>query len=140
MSEERKRILKMLAEGKITADEAESLLSAIENQEATPAPEAVKTTSTAKEPKYLRVLVEDSKNAKVNVRVPIQILRFGVKLASLIPEQAQSKINEKLRENGVQFDIASIKPQDISELIQHLAELTVDVDGGNGDRVRVFCE
>jgi hypothetical protein len=24
--------------------------------------------------------------------------------------------------------------------IEHLAELTVDVDGGKGDKVRIYCE
>jgi len=32
-----------------------------------------------------------------------------------------------------------MKPDDMDELIDHLAELTVDVDSGT-EKVRVFCE
>ena len=40
---------------------------------------------------------------------------------------------------GVPFDINTIKPENLEELIEHLAGVTVDVDDPNA-RVRVFCE
>ncbi len=37
----------------------------------------------------------------VNVRVPMQLLRAGVRLASLIPVQAQEQLDEALSRHGV---------------------------------------
>jgi hypothetical protein len=40
----------------------------------------------------------------------------------------------------VDFDISKLKPGNLEELVEHLAELTVDVDAGKGDKVRICCE
>jgi hypothetical protein len=44
-----------------------------------------------------------------------------------------------LKENGLDLDVSKIKPENLEELVAHLQELSVDVEGG-GDKVRVFCE
>ncbi len=149
MNENRRQILEMLANGAITADEAERLIAALEK---TPPSSSGATVGPASKtrPKYLRVVVESDdpkftgKNheegpVKVNVRVPMQLLRAGVRLASLIPTQALDHANEALREKGMQFDLGQIKPENLEELVEQLNELTVDVDGA-GNKVRVFCE
>ena len=59
MSEERKKILEMLSQGKISADEAEKLLDAISpNATETNAGRSSPTLDEKKDPKFLRVLVE----------------------------------------------------------------------------------
>lgn len=155
MNENRRQILEMLAAGKLTADEAERLLAALE-------PESVsgggagesgngKTRGTAPKavPKYLRVLVEADESmtgnkglTTVNVRVPMQLLRAGVRLAALIPQQAHNQLDQALSSHGVPLTVSQIKPENLEELIDHLEDLTVDVDGkaGNQTKVRVFCE
>jgi hypothetical protein len=142
MNENRRQILEMLAAGKITAEEAERLIAALED-----APSA---TTDAGEPqpktkvKYLRVQVESNKNgapATVNVRVPIQLLRAGVRLASLIPAQAHEHLDEALSKHGVPLTLSQIKPENLEELIDHLEDLTVDIDAKEDQaKVRVFCE
>lgn len=77
--------------------------------------------------------------AKVNVRVPIQLLRAGVQLAGIIPPQARSKVNAALQEKGIELDLNQIKPENLEELIHQLKDLTVDIDDAN-NKVRVFCE
>jgi hypothetical protein len=145
MSENRRRILEMLSSGKITLDEAERLMAALEKE-----PQATASgNGTPSEPpkpkwKYLRVLVEAQDNhaatpTKVNIRVPMQLLRAGVKLSSLIPPQARERANEALREHGVALDLNQIKPENLEELIEQLNDLTVDVDEDRA-KVRVFCE
>jgi hypothetical protein len=67
------------------------------------------------------------------------LLRAGVRLTSLIPPQARDEVNRELAKNGVPFDIAQLKPENLDELITHLNDLTVDVDSSDA-RVRVFCE
>lgn len=149
MSEDSKRILQMLADGKISVEEAERLLSAL--GEAGPAQAAPESGSSPvkKNPKYLRVVVdaEDKHGggpAKVNIRVPMNLLRAGVRLGTLIPQEAREHVNEAMREHGVDFDINQLRPENIEELIEQLGDLTVDVDAGaeGSDRakVRVFCE
>jgi hypothetical protein len=106
----------------------------------------IRTTPPAR-PRYLRVEVHQEGDEEgpvlVNVRVPIQLLRAGVKLASVIPPQAQEHVNEALRERGVPFDLSRLRPEDLDELIEQLQDLTIDVDQ-QGDKekvkVRVFCE
>jgi hypothetical protein len=156
MNENRRQILEMLAAGKITTEEAERLLAAIE-------PDAVTTEFNGRIPggsgfadmpvkarsKYLRVLVEadeDTTGLKgpttVNVRVPMQLLRAGVRLASLIPKQAHDQFDEAMNRHGIPLTLSQIKPENLEDLIDHLEDLTVDVDGkeGNKTKVKVFCE
>ena len=136
MNEERKRILKMLAENKITAEEAESLLDAM----LTPAMGATDGGGArSADPKFLRVLVEGGED-KVNVRVPFQLIRAGVRLAALIPATAHGPVNKALQKRGIDIDVSKLKPEDFEDLVQSLRDLTVDVEGTNGEKVRVFCE
>lgn len=128
MSEERKRVLAMLAEGKVSVDEAERLLRALEET-----PDAGKKGS----PRFLRVVVEGE--ARVNVRVPLKLLRSGIRLSSLLPKEAKGKVDGALGDRGLDLDLRKMKPEEIDAFIETLNDLTVDVDDGK-DKVRVFCE
>ena len=136
MNEERKRILNMLAENKITAEEAEALLDAM-------SPPAAGATigdgARSADPKYLRVVVEGDGD-KVNVRVPFQLIRAGVRLAALIPATAHGPVNKAFQEHGIDIDVSKLKSEDLENLVQHLRDLTVDVESTRGEKVRVFCE
>lgn len=139
MNEQRKDLLQMLAEGKITVDEAEQLLAALERDQ--PVPVAAPAEPKGK-PKYLRVMVDatdDGTPSRVNVRVPLQLLRAGVKLAALIPPQALGSANAELSRSGVPIDLTQLKPEQLEALIEHLDDVTVEVDQPDA-KVRVFCE
>ena len=138
MNDNRRQILDMLASGKITAEEAERLIAALERNGV-----GATAMSESDKVKYLRVLV-DTKDpldgpTKVNVRVPMQLLRAGVRLTGVIPASAREEVNNALRKEGIAFDINNVTPQNLEELIEQLRELTVDVDNEN-TKVRVFCE
>ena len=153
MNEHRRQILEMLSQGKITADEAERLITALDKS-APPSSEAAGRATNVTRFKYLRVLVDSDNGGnphqgpvKVNIRVPMNLLRAGVRLAGLIPPQARQHVNDALRQKGIPFNIDQIKPDNLEELVDQLNELTIDVDvknkGGYGDekvKVRVFCE
>ena len=136
MNDGRRQILDMLAQGKISADEAERLIAALERGGATVMSESDKV-------KYLRVLVDTvdpaSGPTKVNVRVPMQLLRAGVRLTGVIPASAREEVNSALRKEGIPFDINNLTPQNLEALVEQLRELTVNVDNEN-TKVRVFCE
>lgn len=142
MSEERTRILTMLAAGKITAVEAEQLLDALGCGMET----ADKPAPAKRAPKYLRVTVDtpegqDGGNPeKVNIRVPIQLLRAGMKFATLIPQQAQAQIDQALHDKGLQFNLKDLTPEMIDNLIADLGELVIDANDSKGSKVRVYCE
>jgi hypothetical protein len=148
MSENRKQILEMLSSGRVNADEAERLLAALETGNS-----SISTFSSSMAPKappkYLRVVVDADDRAdrdgpvKVNVRIPMQLLRAGVRFAGLIPAQALRKANDAMREKGMPFDLSQVKPENLDELIEQLHDLSVDVDTQEKDgkvNVRVFCE
>jgi len=148
MNEHRQQVLEMLATGKISTDEAERLISALEKETAYGTTANASDSGARPKPKYLRVMVEDAGSEgpiNVNVRVPMQLLRAGVKLASLIQPQARDRLNVAMGEHGMMFDLSQVKPENIEELIDELQDLTVDVDENraNGEKktkVRVFCE
>lgn len=138
MSEERKRILEMLAEGKISVAEAEKLLAVVE------AAPTTENNGFGGKPgwKYLRVLVEPGPGSesqeKVNIRVPMKLIRAGLKFAAFIPQAAHGKVNEALREKGMNIDLTKITSQDLEDLVSNLDDMTVEVDGK--EKVRIFCE
>jgi hypothetical protein len=149
MNEHRRQILQMLAGGKISAEEAERLISAAEEPSATRFSPPDSGSGAKARPKYLRVQVDSEDDGgregptKVNVRVPMQLLRAGVKLAGLIPPQALHRANDAMHEKGIPFDLTQIKPENLEELVEQLGDLTVDVDQKDQAtkvKVRVFCE
>src|ERR1039458_4768736 len=91
MNENRMKILNMLAQGQITPDEAERLIAALENEAPRAGAEGVSEQGSKPKPKYVRVVVTDHNKhgdpVNMNVRVPLGMLRAGVKLTGLIPKQ-----------------------------------------------------
>ena len=145
MTQARRDILEMLAASKITTDEAERLMAAVENSPAAPSSTITDEPSIRPKPKYLRVVVNDARGkdggpVNVNVRVPMQLLRAGVRLAGLIPQPAMEKANLAMGHKGVHINLGDIKPENLDELVDQLSDLTVDMDEGSGAKVRVFCE
>jgi hypothetical protein len=145
MTENQKKILEMVADKKITVDEAYRLLSLIQPaaDSGNPGPKEPKPS-----PKYMRVVVDtehsweggcDRGPTHINIRVPVALLRAGVKLATLIPPEAYNQVDEKLKNRGIMFDLRNMKPENVEELIQALKELEVDIHGGQ-EKVRVYTE
>ena len=144
MSDDRSRILGMLAEGKITAEEAERLLDALDSRATAPSSDgsAIKGDPSPLVdalPKFLYVKVNAVNGDNVDVKIPLALVRSGLKLTSLIPPQAMSQINDSMSESGISIDFDNLKPEDVEELIDALREMEVNVDAANGDKVRVYC-
>lgn len=140
MNEERRKILEMLAQGKITVEEADKLLAAVGETETGSASAA--DASGRRSWKYLRVQVDpgpaSESGDRVNIRVPFKLIRAGLKFAAFIPREAHDKVNRAFKEKGLDIDLARITPQDLEELVSNLDDMTVEVDGK--DKVRIFCE
>jgi hypothetical protein len=137
MSEETRKVLDMLHEGKIAVDEAEKLLAAVS------APDGAAEGAGAGpgSRKYLRIQVDPEQGSggdRVNVRVPMKLIRAGLKLAAFLPRDAQSQVNDALKEKGFDLDLSKLKPEDLEEVVANLDDLTVDVEGKQ--KVRIYSE
>jgi hypothetical protein len=131
MSEEKRKILEMLSEGKISVQEAEQLLQAVEST----------GPATPRDAKYFRILInkparEGRRAENVNIRVPITVVRGGLRLSALFPGVRGHKIR---LDNGSEFDLSKMHYADLEAMIKDIGELTVDVDGGNS-QMRIRCE
>jgi len=144
MENNRRQILDMLAEGKIQVDEAERLLSLVSPGGGSLPPGSEEPGSCVSG-KYLRVRVEpeegaeDEQRERVDIRVPMALIRAGVKLAAIIPSSSTESVNEELRKKGIKMDIGSLKEDDLESLVDALQDLEVGVKDGQR-KVRVFVE
>ena len=145
-----RRILDLLAQGKITVEEADQLLRAVNNAASDAAARAEGATGPsadagAAKRKWLRMTVdkaagEGRPRRQVNIRVPIALLRSGVKIGAVVPHLASDEVLRRLREKGI--DIAELSKLDLSEFedaICDLGDTTIDVDDGRA-RIRFSSE
>ena len=75
----------------------------------------------------------------MNIRVPVALLRAGMKFKSLLPREASDKIDSALHDKGIDFNLKNLKDEDFEAFIQALSELEVDVDADNS-KVRITAE
>ena len=140
MADEKMRILNMLSEGKITPDEAEKLLSALEQTEAPQPAGSVLFESMENKNLYVQVEPKDGRSSdRVSVKVPFALLKAGLNIAGLIPQEAQDKINSEMSQKGMNFNLNDISPENIKEIMAALEEFTVDIDTEDSI-VQVYCK
>ena len=93
-SEERMKILQMIQEGKITAEDGAKLLSAITENAQT---QKARTYSRSRDSRYMRVRVTDlsSGKTKVSVNLPLGLVDAGLNIASnFMPEMGENAAEE----------------------------------------------
>ena len=136
MNNDRRKVLDMLAEGKLSSADAERLLGKLaESAEDETKRESADAGPPGTSPlRYLRVVVDSQDGDNVNVRVPLGLLRTGIQLSGMLPLMAA----DKLKASGV--DLSQLALLSGDELTEELRHLEVNVDSSNGDTVRVFCE
>ncbi len=98
LEEERLKVLKMVQEGKLTAEEAIQLLEVLD--QSTPNPVSADSASPIdmNPGKFLRVRVSDinSHRVKVNLRMPLSLVKAGVKLGSRFTPELEGIKQEEL--------------------------------------------
>jgi hypothetical protein len=140
----RRQVLSMLAAGQVTAEEADRLITALESLDG-PQTALEVVAPRRMPPRYLRVQLDMHEGGptpvKVDARVPLQVLRAGVRLASLIPPRAQEQLDLAMRERGLPFDLSRMTPENVDQLIDQLSDLSIAVDQRQSDlRIRLSCE
>ena len=122
---ERMRILRLLADGKITPEQAGNLLEALG-----PQPEFRGVVRTAAQPpapsgagRTLHIKIEEPDGDKVNIAVPLSLAST---ITKLLPK-------EKLAQRGIDLDAL------LSQLQSGEQEF-IKVEGKDGEKVRIFVE
>ena len=142
MTENRRQVLDMLAQGKITVEDAERLLSLVDQPTEADSGGTQARDARKPAPKYLRVVIGDGADPQskhVNIRVHMALFRAGVRLVSVLPSDATSKINGKLKEKGIPIDLGKIEGEDLEDLVDSLSDLLVNIQDGN-EKVRIYVE
>lgn len=134
MNEEKKRILEMIREGKITSAEGFELLSALDGSS-----DSGKAVNPRLKRRFLRVKVYTDKAVKVNVNIPLALIKVASKFAGLglkyIPEEARLEMEKKgidLTQIDIEELVASIEQGLVDEKL-----VDVDVDDPKEGKVRV---
>lgn len=129
MDEDRRKILDMLAEGRIDADAAERLLDKLAGTQAVAERSELMPTS----PRYLRVRGR-ADGAQFDARIPLALIRTGIKLEAMLPNDTA----EEIKEHGI--DLGQFAGMAADELVEALGELKVNVEGDKGEQIQVYCE
>ncbi len=134
MSEERKKVLEMLAKGTISVADAEKLLEKITEPASTEARAEGRSSSEPAKPRFMRIVVDKPGQEQVNIRMPLSFMRTGTGLLAVLP----ARINEKLTELGVDFSARGAMNE--KEWAEAIENMNIDIEKGNGKKVRIFCE
>ena len=123
-SEERMKILKMISEDKITAEEGAQLLTALTQRSEKPKSEPHRKLAN----QILRVRVTDmgSGKTKVNVNLPMRLVDAGLNIAAqYTPEMENAQMMDAVKE----------------ALTENMTGKIVDViDEEDGEHVEIFIE
>ena len=132
MTEEKKRILKMLEDGKITAEEAERLIEAIDIQNEEPA--------VRKKARWMKIRVQENGKSKVNINLPISLMKALLKITGKLNVNIGGKsIDNTLKEHGLNIDSIEDLNKILDEFGGEEPYKLVDVDD-DGEKVEIFIE
>ncbi len=119
-SDERMRILKMIQEGKITADEGAKLLAAL--REARPiAPRPPVPANRPGGQGWLRVRVTDmaTGRTKVNVNLPLGLVDAGMNIATqFAPDIDLNQIAEAIKAGNIEGKIVDVYDEEDGEHVE----------------------
>lgn len=124
--EERMKILKMIEEGKINAEEGAKLLAALADSRRTPPPVSA-AALTGGSARWLRIRVTDSVTGKtkVNVNLPMGLvdvgLKIGARFAPEIDSEQMDAINQALK-SGLSGKIIDVTDEEDSEHVEIFVE------------------
>jgi hypothetical protein len=122
-SEERMKVLKMLEEGKIKADEAARLLEAVGDEPSSAENRAPGASTSRGRMLNIRVFKPGAETPRVKVQVPVSLARWALKF---IPGHAKAEVNGKefdLDEisswlDGVPGDVITVNDEEAGERVE----------------------
>ena len=126
-TEERMRILKLIDDGKITAEEGAKLLSALSSSAAAKKRPVTMRAAAGKQARWFRVRVTDMKSGKTktSVNIPLGLMEWGIQI-------------------GAQFapEVAGLDMGQLVEALQSgaMGKIVDVVDEEDGEHVEIFVE
>jgi hypothetical protein len=118
-SEERMQILQMLANGKVSAEEAAKLLKALE--------EGSRPKPPPTQPRWFKVRITDltTGKEKVNISIPMSLVNVGIKMGARFAPEVE----------GINFEevLSSVREGAYGRLVD-----VTDEEGG--ERVEIYVE
>jgi Asp-tRNA(Asn)/Glu-tRNA(Gln) amidotransferase B subunit len=126
-SEERVKILKLVQDGKISADQGVQLLEALQDPRKNKAEDVSGLPKATQVARWFRVSVTDTNTGKVrvNVRLPVNLITAGVKMGARFSPEVEGLDMEQL--------MTLIKAGEIGKIVDV-------VDEKDGEHVEVFLE
>ena len=132
--EEKMRILKMVEEGTITAEQAQELLRAMEEPADAFAEQdwsiAPIREDIPYEDRMLRIVVDSSDGDKVRVQLPVKVIKVILETTGKLPIQMSGDMGGMDVEAMTAAVIQCLDSESIGDI--------VTVDRADGDHVRVF--
>jgi hypothetical protein len=122
MTEERMRILNMIQEGHISAEEGAKLLSALKASQ-----QKESTATGGPQPRWFRVRVTDLRTGKhkVNMSIPMALVNVGIKMgARFVPETDELHYHDVVSalQSGQQGLILEVEDQESQERVEMFVE------------------
>ena len=140
-SDNGRRVLELLAQGKITVDEAAQLLRAIDAPAPAPTGSDAPSGDGAAR-RWVRITIDKSAMngrppKQVSIRVPLALVRSGIKFGAMFPKL--EPVRKHLRDHGIDADLSKLDAAELESMLRNLNETTIDVDGGKA-QLRVSYE
>lgn len=137
MSGETRKVLEMLAEGRISAQEAEKIFDGLGASPVTQVPPGEKSEGVSskgtKRLGSMRILVEKPGHNPVNIRMPFSFTRSGTKLLDVLTPQ----VSKRLAALGIDLSSLGAMRDLWTDSIENAG---IEIDKGDGRKVRIFLE
>jgi hypothetical protein len=151
-TDDTRRILDMLAQGKVTVDEADRLIKAVGADRPAEAAAADTPTDGRQRPRWFRINIhkpakdETHRPKDVNIRVPIAVVKGGMRLGAIIGTFAGEKAAQRMKARGLDIDLSAING-DLSRMngpefdafLKTLDDMNIEIDDGKS-QVRITAE
>ena len=111
------------------------------------ADELLGSSATAKAgdcaPKFLRLMLEPKPGCgserKVDIRVPLGVLRSGLQIAQSLPATRRGQMTIALGTHTLAFDVSKLNTESADEFLGQFKDLSTDIDREK-ETLRLFCE
>ena len=154
-TEDTRRILDLLSQGKITVDDADRLIKAMSADvpSGTAAAEPAETAADGgQRARWFRINIrkpasdQAHKPKDVNIRVPISVVKGGMRLGAIIATFAGEKAAMRMKQRGLDLDLSTING-DLSRMngaefeafLKSLDDMNIEIDDGRST-VRITAE
>ena len=151
-TDDTRRILEMLSQGKITVDDADRLIQAVSADRAAASAPADTAADAKPRARWFRINIhkpakdEAHQPKDVNIRVPIAVAKGGMRLGAIIATFAGEKAAQRMKARGLDLDLSAING-DLSRMngaefeafMKSLDEMNIEIDDGRST-VRITAE